>query len=628
MGQVIKVDNRGGTLPDVLTRTGQGGFLSTGYLRDQPAAAVLDDDETPQFVLTNRKNGVTIESPDSTDHVTPGSGYRTVAVLTDRRVVVLVGDADGDTQFVVPLVEIEQVEHTTSIRRGRLTFRREGGSTWHVHTGTDGLAEVADYLAAASQAWIRVENECNRVTQTLVTATDYRDDGEYDEALSTAESAEDHLETARATALRFSTARPGDALRKRLDPVESRCVNTVAEIRVGRARQATDEGESLWREDDYEAAYEAYERAREEYEAALALDQTRLDDVDGIREERERLDRIVGHLEQSPLRHAVRADNAAVDADDPAVAADRWTEAMAHYRRVLELDWGSGDRRFAGDPEKVRERLGTVAEQLTGAQRAIAVDAMRAGDWYSDAEQYDAALTEFEAAAEAFETALATARDCYPDAVDHLETERDAVTQRIERTEAILAGDEVTDHIEGGVEPADSVTATIGDPVPDDDGPTAIEAAIEAAESEFGPSLTGQGAPESTTERLRSLDRQELTAVVADALDETVWSTQRGAGESPFDLLVRRDDGDVMGVVVEDPEADSVGAATLDRCADLASSDDADAVLLAAAVPLEQERSSLAGDREVRVLDGDSLSAIVDAQDVALPESTRRILEE
>jgi hypothetical protein len=50
----------------VLSRTGEGGFLSTGYFADDPAIALLEDDETLQYVLTNRKREVRVESPAAT----------------------------------------------------------------------------------------------------------------------------------------------------------------------------------------------------------------------------------------------------------------------------------------------------------------------------------------------------------------------------------------------------------------------------------------------------------------------------------------------------------------------------------------------------------------------------------
>ena len=443
MGKIINLDNLEDNPPDVLTSTGPGGLLSAGYLHDGPALAVVDDDETPQFVLTSRKHGIEIGGSESGETVRPGSNYRMIGIVTDKRLLLLVGDDDGDTRFAVPHVDIGQISGDRSLGHGRITFRRCGDMEWQVHCGKQGLVDLTAYLSHASQAWVRVENILDEVKRLLVTATEQRDSGDHDQALETVLDAGDRIEVASETATEFGPPGDANALEGRVTTVRERHVGTLAEIRRSRARRAVDTGEQRWRENEFEAAYDAYDAARAEYEEIFSLPTEAVPDLADIQAERDRLDSVVEDLERSPLRIAVEADNEAVAAADPAVAADRWAAALGAYRDVLELDWGADERRFAGDPEKVRDRLGTVAENLVAARRTVATDAMEAGDWYADASQPDAALAEYEAAKAAFETALAAARDCYPDATDHLETELDAVEQRLSRTEARLDGEPV-----------------------------------------------------------------------------------------------------------------------------------------------------------------------------------------
>lgn len=494
MGKIINLDNLGGDVPDVLTGTGPGGFLSSGYLHDGPARAAIEDDETPQFVVTSSKRGLEIGTQGSTETVRPGSKYRMIGVVTDRRLLLLVGEAGGDTRFAIPHAEIDQVEGDTALGHGRISFRRCGDATWEIHCGTQGIAELSAYLTHASQAWVRVENILDEVKRTLVTATEQRDRGDHDAALETAHDARDRLDAAAGTAAEFGPRE--SALESRVTTVRERYVATVAEVRRSRARRAVDTGEQCWRQNAFEAAYDAYDDARKEYDAALSLPAESVPDVGAIREERDRLDTVVSELEQSPLRAAVAADNDAVAADDPDVAADHWAEALDAYRDVLELDWGAETRRFAGDPEKVRDRLGTVAENLVAARRTVATDAMEAGDWYADADQPDAAVEEYETAVAAFETALEAARDCYPDATDHLEAELDAVEQRLSRTRARLDGErvDVDDRFEDSepvpdldLEAADGFTSS---PV-EETGLSDIENAIDSTDPTIDP--TGHG---------------------------------------------------------------------------------------------------------------------------------------
>ncbi|RLM89916.1 hypothetical protein D3D01_18560 [Haloarcula sp. Atlit-7R] len=440
MGKIIKLNNLEDP-PDILTRTGPGGLFSTGYLHDEPALAAVDDDETPRFALTSRKHGVELGTSESGETVQPSSNYRMIGVVTDRRLIVLVGNDDGDRRFAVPHVDIDQVAGDHSLGHGQITLRRCGGTEWRVHCGKQGIVDLTAYLSHASQAWVRVENILDEVKRMLVRATEQRDQGDYEQALSTVLEAGDRLDVAGETATEFGPSDDANALEDRVTTVRERHTATLAEVRRSRARRAVDTGEQRWRGREFEAAYDAYEVARAEYDEILSLPTEGVPELADIRAERDRLETVIDDLEQSPLRTAAAADNEAVAAQDPAVAAKHWAEALEAYRNVLELDWGADERRFAGDPERVRDRRGTVAEHLVTARRAVATDAMEAGDWYADASQPDAALAEYKTAKAAFETALADARDCYPDAIDHLEAELDAVEQRLSRAKARLDGD-------------------------------------------------------------------------------------------------------------------------------------------------------------------------------------------
>jgi tetratricopeptide (TPR) repeat protein len=472
MGKIIKLDNSREGPPDVLTSTGPGGLFSTGYLHDEPALVAVDDDETPRFALTSRKHGVEIGTSESSETVRPGSNYRMVGVVTDRRFIVLVGNDDGDRRFVVPHVDIDQVTGDHSLGHGQITVRRCSGTEWRVHCGKQGIVDLTAYLSHASQAWVRVENILDEVKRMLVTATEQCDQGDHERALETVLEAGDRLDAAGETATEFGPPSDANALEGRVTTVRERHIATLTEVRRSRARRAVDTGEQHWRRNEFEAAYDAYEAARAEYDDIFSLPTEGVPDLAGIRAKRDRLETVMEDLEQSPLRTAAAADNEAVAAEDPAVAAEHWAEALEAYREVLELDWGADERRFAGDPKRVRERLGTVAENLVTARRTVATDAMEAGDWYADASQPDAALAEYKTAQAAFETALVDARDCYPDATDHLEAELNAVAQRLSRAKARLDGEsvDVDDRFDGtGTTPdPDITTADKRSPSPTD----------------------------------------------------------------------------------------------------------------------------------------------------------------
>lgn len=606
MGQVINLNSWEQGLPDALTQTGQGGFLSRGYLAEQPAIALVKDDETVQYVLTNRKRGVTVKSGGSTDRIKPDGRHRTVTVVTDRRLLILVGRGDGDERTIMDLAEITDVEVTAGRRSGRLTFTGTDDTTWELSAATDGLDAVADYLQDGAKAWRRVDTLLETVERDLSDAVSLRQAGEYERALSTARATHADLETARSIAIQFSTDHPGNALHSRPQNLAARRRAVIAEIRVERARDAARTGQELFREGNYDAALEAYERAREAYDSALTVGA----ESEELCTERAHVDEIVTGLRESSVRRGITADRAAVAADDPRDAADHWEAALDHYRTAIETD----DALFEGDPDRIRDRIRTVAESLTASHRAVADEAIRAGDWYVDAEQYEAALTEFETAAEAFEAALATAAESYPDAVTHLEADREALDQRIERARAGLAGERPTgDRIQSGDEPAYDISASIGDV----SGPSDIEAAIEPPLSES--SRDTERLPESTAGRLRSLDRTTASELITDALDATDWATQKGSPRMPFDFIATRD-GERMGVLVRTTESE-VTVGTVENCADVTGAAGTDAVLLATTGTVPDPVDRRAAELGVRVIGCESLAAIVDTESLSVPVS-------
>lgn len=608
MGQIINLDTWEGAPPDALTKTGRGGFLSGGYLGDRPAREVLGDDETAQFVLTNRKQGVSIEGT-TTRRVTPDSRFRTVAVVTDRRLVVLVGHDDGDEQFTLDDAAIVGVSTTTGRRSGRLTVETADGPVWHVHTDTNGLEDVAAYLRTAGRAWRAVEGLLEGVERQLETVDRRRRAGEHEQAVSAVRATRDQLDAARSKAAAFGADRSGEALEARVRAVESRCRRTVAAVRLDSARAAVRVARAHCEDGEYEAAQTAYERARDAYDDALTAQGTEPGNVEGVRDERERIDTLVTELRESTLRKAITADREAVAAEDPTVAAGHWQRAITQYEATLQGPTAAEGARFTGDPERIRERIGAVAERLTAIQRTVGNEAMQAGDWYADADQPEAAREAFERAVTALDAALATAREWYPEAVVHLRTEREALAQRIERVEATMNGEQVTDRIETDDEPQYDLRGAVGDIA----GPTDIAATID-------PPVLPKERPARAAPEAFVRDRETLVEAVRAALEREGWSVRGASPRTPFDLFGSRE-SELLGVVVADPEGGRIGTDTVGECAVVTGAAGTDTVLLATTRAVDDAAERLAAERGVRLLGPASLAPSVDGTQPSRPSN-------
>lgn len=620
MGRVIKINNQGGESASVLTQTGKGGLLSSGYLRDEPVTTHLQD-ETPVFVLTTQKRGVEIERDGSHQRVTSGSGYRTITVVSDRRIVVLVGDSshdgvDGDQQLSVPFTEVESVTSDGGRRSGTFTVERSDGATWTIHTGGSGLDAVEAFAAAAGRAWDHVESTIDSVTRALVNALDRRDRGEYDDALDAAQAAADQLQDAVRTAREFDSEWPGSALLDRVMQVDDRCKNTLATVRVGRARQFTDRAERRWRADDLEGAHDVYDRARSEYDAIRELSASAVEDWDRIVAEAERVDNTIKQLEQAPLQAAVDADRAADEADDDQTAVEHLETAIDLYQEAAEVDQDAPERRFEGDPAAISDHREEVIEAVTAKRRSIATDAKQAGEWYIGTDQYDLAIEEFETAREQFEHAIDVATEHYPDAVDHLEADLAAVEESLERARAARDGESV-DPVETEStddEPDYAVEATIG--TTENEVEEAIER-VEADETdEPGPEATETDrAGESIEQRLRTLDAERFGAVVAAVLGETGWTVEATTEDT---VVVAKDRPTAERMLVRlyhRPDGDPVTEAAIETCSRLRSERaNVDAVMMATSAGITDAATRRSRDEQVRLLDDECLAAVIESR--------------
>jgi hypothetical protein len=336
-------------------------------------------------------------------------------------------------------------------------------------------------------------------------------------------------------------------------------------------------------------------------------------------------------LSETPLRGAVEADRAASQADEAAAAAQHWDDALDAYAVVLELDWGADERRFAGDPDQIRERLGEVVEKLVSARRSAATKARRAGDWYVGAEQYEIAIEEFEAAKEQYERALDVAYDRYPDATDHLAIERDAIADRLERARASRDGEtvepaETAD--DAGTEPSLDFEATIGDggaveTATDGGDSTAVETDVRATDAESAGTdreVDGDAAGDDVGVRLRGLDRPAFVDVVRTVLSETGWTADPASDDAGYDVEATKEtptDERMLVRIAHQPDDGGLSRAVVDDCAALQRDrPDVDAVMVATSGSVTDDRTRHARQQAVRLLDEECLSAVVESRDL------------
>jgi len=146
---------RGDINADLLTGTGSGGLLSTGYFEDTVLIDVLEDDETLQYLAQNLKNGLVTQSADGKTRIKPGGDYRSAILVTDKRVKIIIGGSpvvDGDWDTSLSYEDLTEVEYTTGFRKYSITLTTASTKlTFFTRTKHD-VAEITDYLQAQISA--------------------------------------------------------------------------------------------------------------------------------------------------------------------------------------------------------------------------------------------------------------------------------------------------------------------------------------------------------------------------------------------------------------------------------------------------------------------------------------------
>jgi hypothetical protein len=141
---------RGSIDESLLTSTG-GGLLGRTVLADEPLLAHLRDDETLQYLLAGAAAPTRVEDGNRQELETEGS-YRTLLAVTDDRLLLVAGSADGDRAVQFDYRGVADVAARRGLVTDTVTIEAVAGPTWEVPVGTG-----SDVAAAAEYATERAE---------------------------------------------------------------------------------------------------------------------------------------------------------------------------------------------------------------------------------------------------------------------------------------------------------------------------------------------------------------------------------------------------------------------------------------------------------------------------------------
>ncbi len=498
---------------DLLTST-SGGLLDTEYLSGDPPTAYLAEYEQPQYVLRNKKAGLTVAAGPTTEELVPESDHQALAVVTDCQVVVLVGQTGGDSVKSVPLDEIVEADvESSGFLKSALTLETIDGEVWRFPVRGD-ASDVATALDDAAQTWANARRLTDEASEQIEASREHLDAGKFGAARQVLSDVATKMETATE---RVSTVGSGatQALSEKTGLLLDRLRQLEQEIAATKGAHHHATAQDAWkRNHDFERAAEEYEHAVEEYERALAADgnvptdealQARLR---GVVKERE-------VLRVAPMADARAAREVAMAAEDADEAAAEWETALTCYREAVTLDWGKEDRTFITDRETAEKRAVEATENALDAHSKAGEEWLAAGDRIVRNDSKEQANQAYERAEEHLTRGREIAAELAPEQVDAFE-------QRLSQLRKRKAGEvlppEGTD--ESTLAVADIATESAADTgngdetvpstdaaesEPPSDGPEAERPkqsdptpAIRRAERESGP--VGDEGPRSGTE--------------------------------------------------------------------------------------------------------------------------------
>ena len=155
----ISKQSKGNVDQSLLEGTGSGGILSAGYFNDNSLIDRLHDGERVDYALQNLTKGVTVGNGDSDETISPHSSYRTVLLVTDERLLYVVGQGSGDETFSVRFEDIRDVEISQGVLKDRIIVQTDD-ETYDMYTQKGGsLNEASKHISEISAKKAKKSNE-------------------------------------------------------------------------------------------------------------------------------------------------------------------------------------------------------------------------------------------------------------------------------------------------------------------------------------------------------------------------------------------------------------------------------------------------------------------------------------
>lgn len=537
---------------EVLTSTGSDGLFGGQYLQDRPLSTYLEEGEQPRYLLRNKKSGLELDGPSGSETIKPDEELQALALVTDVRLLVSVGQTQGDVTRSLPHADVvESSVEKSGFMETTLIVESLDGAVWKFPCRGD-VEEVANYIDGVGQVWANATRLLDDVTGAITQAKEYIAEGEYADATAELSGSRDAIETARMRLRDVGDAAIGE-IQGRATDLETELDSLTRQIAASRGASEHAAAQHAWTNSEYENAADAYNTAIDAYERALGTP----GDTPGRKSLISRVSAAVRERELLRVGPRIDADatrRRAQSIDDPEEAAIVWTEALDRYRDMLGLHWPSSDDSFVVDRELIREQTTVVADDAIEDHFQAGEAWLHSGDELAVEGHEDKADRVYERAHEQFGRALALAREVRPERTQELEDRLATVENRLDgqypdeapakeplAVETVQSEGPETSTEESGEEGEQSVLNRIsqdkqsgsGDSPPESEpGPqTPVPGPKQAESSESGPGRTDGKKEQSPVANESAADPDESDSdAEGDREESTTGTDSEGEG--------------------------------------------------------------------------------------------------
>ncbi|MFW5973899.1 MAG: hypothetical protein ACOCPZ_00780 [Natrialbaceae archaeon] len=364
-------------------------------------------------------------------------GQTVVTAVTDRRILLATPFDDGSGAVSLAYDEIASI----SVVDGTLALRTTDGIgiEWSLSAEEAASPVLCRHLRWIGDLRSRIRSCRNDVDLAAGEIRSLADDLAWEEALARYREARDRVDAllndvfATAVLDQSRLAPEVTGIERTLEKAHTRLFIERGESRRELARQLFENGDYeqgrkvLRQAQNDHARAKCYREAVERGDAFQFGTQRTLEaDLKSLRW---KLDTVAAE----PIRQAHEAKIKAQAASDPAAALPHWERAFRRYGHVLTLEWGSDERDFAGDPERVRRNVDRAAARLVELHGARADERWNAGVEHQERGEHKGALRCCLDAQHHLERAYELAAEFRPDRVESIASRLEAMADEVMR---------------------------------------------------------------------------------------------------------------------------------------------------------------------------------------------------